>query len=227
MTTSEFLFSPADAGEQPTEAGPGRRKLLVVVAAVLVLAAVAYFVLLPMLTKKDTPTAFVPRSRVTKKVAAKGTKAVAKKKAKTVAKPAVAAVKPATFDDAVSRDPFHPLYVAPKDDPAAATAAVPGGSVPGSVPAAPTGTTGATGSTTGSKPSSATAANGARVSLLHVYAKDGKSYAQTKVNSTVYSPVVGEVFGSSFKLLSTQDTCASYMFGDEPFTLCEGQEVLK
>jgi hypothetical protein len=60
-----------------------------------------------------------------------------------------------------------------------------------------------------------------------VYTKNGKQYAQTKVGDKVYSPLVGEVFGGSYKLLATSGKSATYLFGDEQFSLSEGQEVLK
>ena len=65
------------------------------------------------------------------------------------------------------------------------------------------------------------------VALVTVYEKDGTQYAQTKVGETVYAPKVGGVFAGQFKLLATSGKTATYLFGDEQFTLCEGQEVLK
>ena len=43
----------------------------------------------------------------------------------------------------------------------------------------------------------------------------------------MYTPAVGDTFASTFKLVSVRDACASYLNGDESFSLCEGQEVLK
>ena len=85
--------------------------------------------------------------------------------------------------------------------------------------------TGSTGS--GSVPGGSASVGGQRVALVTVYAKDGKQYAQTKVGDKVFTPMVGEVFGGSYKLLATNGKTATYLFGDEQFSLTEGQEVLK
>ena len=37
----------------------------------------------------------------------------------------------------------------------------------------------------------------------------------------------GEVFAENFKFLSVSGECATMLFGDDQFTLCEGEEILK
>ena len=45
---------------------------------------------------------------------------------------------------------------------------------------------------------------------------------QVEVNGTVYNNIgTGDRFaGGSFELRSVSDGCATFLFGDEPFTLC-------
>ena len=52
--------------------------------------------------------------------------------------------------------------------------------------------------------------------------------ADVRVNSTVYTQLApGEVFAGSYKVVSLAGTCGSFLFGDERFRLCKGEEVLK
>ena len=37
----------------------------------------------------------------------------------------------------------------------------------------------------------------------------------------------GEQFAGSYKVVSLEGTCGSFLFGDERFRLCKGEEVLK
>jgi hypothetical protein len=47
------------------------------------------------------------------------------------------------------------------------------------------------------------------------------------VNGDVHSVAEGDVFAENFKLLSVSGDCASMLFGDDQFTICEGEEILK
>ena len=210
MTESTFPFDAA--GDEPQAAPGDRRKMaLVAGAGALAVAVLGYFVVVPALTgggsDADAPIVRGKAPATAKKTAAK-----------PAAKKPVA--QPATYADTSARqDPFKPLVVEPIVAPAAPVA--PAQPVPG-------GTTG--GTTTGGTTTpggSSVSVGGQRVALVLVYAKDGKSYAQTKVGDTVYTPVVGEVFGGTYKLLAVSGKTATYLFGDEQFTLSEGQEVLK
>jgi hypothetical protein len=208
MTESTFPFG---TGEEPeTGSRSNRKAALVAGAGALAVAVLGYFVVLPMFSGSgsETPVAVVKHTPSTK---AKTTAAKAPAKAKAVAQPA-------SYADVSARlDPFKPLVVAPVAvDPAAAPAAPATGGTT-AVPPATTGTTGGSSASVG----------GQRVALVHVYTKNGKQYAQTKVGDKVYSPLVGEVFGGNYKLLATSGKSATYLFGDEQFSLSEGQEVLK
>ena len=67
-----------------------------------------------------------------------------------------------------------------------------------------------------------------RVALLDVYQVGGATVADVRVNSTVYTQLApGEEFAGSYKVVSLEGTCGSFLFGDERFRLCKGEEVLK
>jgi hypothetical protein len=68
---------------------------------------------------------------------------------------------------------------------------------------------------------------GHRVTLLDVFEDKGEPRAQVQVDSSVYTVAEGEMFADNFKLLSASGDCASMLFGDDQFSLCEGEEILK
>ncbi|MFP5297757.1 MAG: hypothetical protein ACLGHL_02060 [Actinomycetota bacterium] len=68
---------------------------------------------------------------------------------------------------------------------------------------------------------------GHRVKLIDVYKKNGSKRAQVQVDGTVYTVSEGEDFAENFRLLSISGECASMLFGDDQFTICEGEEILK
>jgi len=111
-----------------------------------------------------------------------------------------------TYDVFASKDPFEPLV--------ARSAAVSGDGVP----AAPEG--GVT----------ATFEGGSDDSGLHYTVKvvkvEGRS-AVIAIDGQSVSVAVGESFFERFQLLSVADDCASILFGDDQFTLCEGEEIFK
>lgn len=51
--------------------------------------------------------------------------------------------------------------------------------------------------------------------------------AQIQVDDTVYRVEEGEDFAENFRLVSVSNDCATVLFGDDQFTICEGQEILK
>jgi hypothetical protein len=58
-------------------------------------------------------------------------------------------------------------------------------------------------------------------------ASDGVAGAQVDVNGTVHTIAEGETFAENFKLLSVSGDCASILYGDDQFTICEGEEIFK
>lgn len=84
-----------------------------------------------------------------------------------------------------------------------------------------------TGSGTGSSGNDSSNVGGHRVKLIDVYKKNGSERAQVQVDGTVYTVREGEDFAENFRLLSISGECASMLFGDDQFTICEGEEILK
>ena len=66
---------------------------------------------------------------------------------------------------------------------------------------------------------------GHRVRLVDVYPSGDR--AQVQVDGTVYTVDEGEQFADNFELVGTSGQCATMLYGDDEFTLCEGEEVLK
>lgn len=69
-----------------------------------------------------------------------------------------------------------------------------------------------------------------RVGLLEVFtALDGAPHARLRVNDTVHEVREGADFAVSYRLLDVDVTsrCAQLLFGDDRFSLCEGDETLK
>jgi hypothetical protein len=62
---------------------------------------------------------------------------------------------------------------------------------------------------------------GSTVVLLDVFQRDGATHVQVEVDGTVFDVVVGEQFANGrFELRSVAGNCATFLFGDESFTLC-------
>ena len=128
-----------------------------------------------------------------------------------------------TFEVFAPKDPFRPLI-------SAATA----GTSTAGAPAAPAGT-GTTGGPSG-QPSggsdisggqSGDSVGGHRVRLIDTFTRNGETQARVQVDGTVYTVGEGERFAENFEVLSISGECASLLFGDDQFSLCEGEEILK
>ncbi|MDQ3660153.1 MAG: hypothetical protein M3454_03660 [Actinomycetota bacterium] len=143
-----------------------------------------------------------------------------------------------TFELFASKDPFEPLIDA---TPAAGTTAPstttapattdPGTTDPGTTDPGTTdpGTTdpGTTDPGTTDPGTGGQAVGGHTVRLVDVFSQDGSPRAQVSVDGSVYTVAEGETFAESFQLTSVSGTCATMLFGDDQFTLCEGEEILK
>lgn len=105
-----------------------------------------------------------------------------------------------------------------------------------------TGTTGGTttggtttgGTTTGTTGSGTTGGSteprrNARVALLDIFSEGGKVVANVRVNDQVFKVSAGQQFGTNFQAvsLSQADDCGRFLFGDDQFRLCKGEELLK
>jgi hypothetical protein len=51
--------------------------------------------------------------------------------------------------------------------------------------------------------------------------------AEVQVDGVSYEVSRGETFADHFKLLAASGDCVAMLFGDQEFTLCEGDEILK
>jgi hypothetical protein len=53
--------------------------------------------------------------------------------------------------------------------------------------------------------------------------------ANVRVDSTAYKVGEGDQFATSYKVVSLSESegCGQFLFGDEPFRLCQGEEVIK
>ena len=67
------------------------------------------------------------------------------------------------------------------------------------------------------------------VAMLDIFDDAGGTRAQVRVNSTAYLVREGQVFAGVFKVVSLDlgTGCGEFLFGDTPFDLCKGQEILK
>jgi hypothetical protein len=70
---------------------------------------------------------------------------------------------------------------------------------------------------------------GSTVAMLDIFDDAGGTRAQVRVNSTAYLVREGQVFAGVFRVVSLDlgTGCGEFLFGDTPFDLCKGQEILK
>ena len=172
---------------------------------VLVLAILVFFVIMPLFSGGDEgnpeiPAAVAPAASAPSPAAAPAEQPPAE-----------------TFEVFESKDPFRPLVTEQATESVAPSGA-----------AGSNGTAGGTGTTNGTGAGGAPAPSGGqRVSLLDVLDEGGTAKAQVKVGSTVYTVASGEVFADNFKVVSISGNCVTLLHGDDKFTLCEGEEVIK
>ena len=69
---------------------------------------------------------------------------------------------------------------------------------------------------------------GTPVSLISVtLLGDGSRQAVVRVSGTDYTVGVGETFAGSYQVVTLTDTGGTFLFGDSPFALAVGEEILK
>jgi hypothetical protein len=68
-----------------------------------------------------------------------------------------------------------------------------------------------------------------RIALLDVFTEGGEVRANVRVGTTVYKVGVGDEFATRYKVLSlsASDECGRFLFGDDAFRLCRGQQTTK
>ncbi len=195
--------------------GNGERRRLIVllsVAGVLVLVAIAKFTIFNGGGSKSASTV-APTTAV---VGASSTSSSTTASRSTQP--------PATFNVFATKNPFAPVViVTPTTGSTGSTTPTTGG----------TGSTTPTSATTGGSTTTTTVPSnepspGTSVALLDVFQQaDGTPMAKVQVGSTVYTVGVGDVFATSYRVVSISAPCGQFLFGDAPFRLCEGEEVIK
>lgn len=69
---------------------------------------------------------------------------------------------------------------------------------------------------------------GRTVTLIDVYVgADGEPVAVVQVDSTLYEVRRGDSFANNFQVVSIDPPCVTLLYGDDAFTLCEGERTLK
>jgi hypothetical protein len=60
------------------------------------------------------------------------------------------------------------------------------------------------------------------VVLLDTFVRNGQEMAQVEINGTVYNVREGQSFGpgGAYELRVVSGNCATFLYGDESFTLC-------
>lgn len=148
-----------------------------------------------------------------------------------------------SYEVFLSRDPFEPVVpvlsggaddgsgtpmpaptVAPTSSPTTAPTVSPTTSPTTSPSPAPGGT--ASPSPDGCVDGGTVVCGGQTVALVDVY-DDGEPGAVVRVDGTIYEVRTGEVFAGNFEVRSIESPCATLLYGDDAFTLCEGESTLK
>ena len=137
---------------------------------------------------------------------------------------ATASTLPETGQTFEGKDPFQPLVVS-----------APAGSTGGTTGSSTGGTTGgSTGSPAPQPTGSITGVNGGNsgtpsttVTLIDIRKVNGKLVATVDVNGKDYTAGVGQTFAQNFRVVSLTSSCGTFVFGDERFSLCKGQEINK
>lgn len=126
------------------------------------------------------------------------------------------------FDVFATRNPFEPAVEVTPTQTDTGTGTIGGTPTPtDTTPAAGTDTTPTT------APASVNPSAGTTVAVIDVFPQGTTTAAVVQVGSNQYTVVAGQVFATSYKVVSLSGTCGQFMFGDSPFSLCEGQQVIK
>jgi hypothetical protein len=193
--------------------GPSRTAPILIAVGVVVVAFLAYNVL-----SSDSSSTPVAAKQTTT------TRPVAAATPGTGTTPKSANDPIATLDLGRLRDPFARPISIPTDTTAATTTTTAGG------------TTGSTIATTTTAPNNSGAnppdqnplpANAVALLAINAGANGAPATAQIRVGVTTYTVKQGESFATSYQVLSLSDRCGQFLYGDAPFNLCIGEQVLK
>jgi hypothetical protein len=181
-----------------TATGARQRLILVVLAGALVLALA--LALRPLVLNRERPTA-APTATTAASAAASTT---------------TSTVVLGGSDQQLqaTKDPFRPLVT-----PAGASSASTPTTVQGAVPGAATGTA--------TTPGGGATAAEHKVVLADIVSQSGGRVAKVTVDGTAYTVSEGESFAGDYRAVDIGSSCATFESGTTPFTLCEGEAVLK
>jgi hypothetical protein len=117
-----------------------------------------------------------------------------------------------TFRAFATKNPFTPLAseASPQGTP---TTTAPGGAA-----------------SAGNSPPTTASASGEHIALLDVFSDSGQTVARVRVNDTIFEKLAaGQTFAGNLKVISLNQGsgCGSFLFSDDQFRLCKGQEVVK
>ena len=124
--------------------------------------------------------------------------------------PSPGATEPPRFTFFAGRDPFQSLLPSPGPSPTPSVSPSPG------VSPAPPGEE--------EQQQEGSTVGGHEVVLVDVFTEGGESLVQVQVDGQTYTVAVGETFAGNFQLVSVRGGCATFLFGDQSFTLCEPGE---
>jgi hypothetical protein len=197
----------------------GERRRLMVLGGILglllaVFAAKTFLVSDTNTTTRSTATSASKPFRTPKKRhAVSPRKGAAAAATPTTAAP-VNQAPPDTFQVYATKNPFEPVIQVE-----APTTAPSGGSATTAPPA---------GATTTTIPSNQPPA-GQSVVLIDIYHdSNGVEKAHVQVGSTVYVVAEGQTFANgAYRVVSLDDPCGQFLYGDSPFRLCVGEQTIK
>jgi hypothetical protein len=139
------------------------------------------------------------------------------------------------YDVYLSRDPFDPV----REPPVEAAAAEDDDSAADEEPGVPAGATTPVFSDAPAsaapdsggpacKTSGDVVCDGTSIALTEITtSSDGRPVAIVQVDTTVLAVAEGAEFAGRFRLLAVTGDCATFLYGDESFTLCEGAQTMK
>lgn len=189
-----------------------RRNLLIGLGGLVAVALVGVFAVLPLLDGSDDAA---DEPIVSAAAEAAGAAAAGPDDTSEDAD-TVTALVDETFEVFTARDPFQQLV------------AQGGGATPISSAVGGSNDTDGESSDTTQGTSSDVSVDGTVVGLVEVFEdNDGTPTAQVTVNGTGYEVVEGEDFAGRFRALDVDEQCVTFLYGDQRFTLCEGETILK
>lgn len=202
---------------QPTADSAVNPKLLYALAAVVVLAVVFMFVVRPLLAGDEVDPAPVPSASEDRSPALDDDDETDEEDADPL---------PETDEVFSARDPFQQLVSAEVEGSADESDTSDGAAT--ATPASNTDAAGEPAEGGEAKPDADAQVGSTAVRLVDVFTgDDGDARVLVTVNGTGYEVGQGQDFAERLRLLDVKDRCATFLFGDNRFVLCEGEQIRK